>query len=416
MSSASSGPSASPATAPTSRHAVAGALVLPEGVLADGVVVVDGERIGWVGPAADVPAAYRAVPTLQAPPGGHVLPGLVDLHCHGGGGASFPDALDEDEALAAVREHRRHGTTTLVASLVTAAPDDLLRQVRLLARLADDGEIAGIHLEGPFLSVARCGAQDPRLIVPPDAGLTRALLEAGRGHVVTMTLAPEGPGALDDDGVAAVLARGGALPSWGHTDADPATAARALAVSRRLLGDPDAGGRRPTVTHLFNGMRPWDHRAPGPAGEFLVAARRGRAVVELVGDGTHVDPAVVREVVELVGRDGVALVTDAMAAAGMPDGAYRLGPLQVVVADGVARLAEGGAIAGGTAHLLDVVRATVGGGVPLADAVHLASAVPAAVLGLTDRGSLVAGTRADVVVTDAELRPVTVLRGGVDAA
>lgn len=401
-----------PADHPAAR-VLTGRVVLPDGVLPEGAVVLDGPRIGWVGPAAALPPAYRDAPVLAAPPDGHVLPGLVDLHCHGGGGASFPDATDADEALAAVREHRRHGTTTLLASLVTATGDALLRQVGLLAGLADAGEIAGIHLEGPFLSVARCGAQDPRLIVPPDPALTQALLAAGRGHVRTMTLAPEGRGALDADGVAAVLVRGGALPSWGHTDADPATAADALATSVRLLGDPADGGRRPTVTHLFNGMRPWSHRAPGPAGEFLVAARQGRVVVELVGDGTHVDPAVVREVAQLVGRDGVALVTDAMAAAGMPDGAYRLGPQDVVVAGGVARLAEGGAIAGGTAHLLDVVRTTAAEGVPLADAVHMAAAVPAAVLGLTDRGVLAAGSRADVVLTDAELRPRTVLRDGV---
>lgn len=393
-------------------HAVSGRLVLPDAVVPDGVVVVEGEHLAWVGPATDLPERYGGVPTRTAPPGGHVLPGLVDLHCHGGGGASFPDATDDDDALVAVREHRRHGTTTLVASLVTAAPDALLRQVALLAGLAEAGEIAGIHLEGPFLSTARCGAQDPALVLPPDADLTRALLAAGRGHVRTMTLAPEVDGVLDDDGVTAALVDGGALPSWGHTDADPATAARALDTAQRLLGDPAHGGRRPTVTHLFNGMRPWTHRGPGPVGELLVAARQGRVVVELVADGVHVDPAVVREVVALVGRDGVALVTDAMAAAGMPDGTYRLGPRAVVVAGGVARLAEGGALAGGTAHLLDVVRTTVAGGVPLVDAVHLASAVPAAVLGLADRGVLAAGARADVVLTDAGLRAVAVLRSG----
>nr|WP_297425372.1 amidohydrolase family protein [uncultured Actinotalea sp.] len=397
-------------------HAVSGRVVLPHGMLPSGVVVVEDDRIAWAGDAADLPEQYCEVPALAAPPGGHVLPGLVDLHCHGGGGASFPDAADEDDAMTAVLEHRRHGTTTLVASLVTAAPDRLLRQVALLARLADAGEITGIHLEGPFLSVTRCGAQDPALLLPADPQLTGALLEAGGGHVRTMTLAPEAPGVLGDGGVAAVLACAGALPSWGHTDAGPETAALALAESFRLLGDPATGGRRPTVTHLFNGMRPWSHRGPGPVGEFLVAAQRGRAVVELVADGTHVDPAVVREVVQLVGRDGVALVTDAMAAAGMPDGAYRLGSQDVVVTGGVARLAAREALAGGTAHLLDVVRATVAGGVSLVDAVHMASSVPASVLGLAGRGVLAAGARADVVLTDADLRVDTVLRGGVVVA
>lgn len=144
------------------------------------------------------------------------------------------------------------------------------------------------------------------------------------------------------------------------------------------------------------------------------SSRRGRLAwsVELVADGTHVDPAVVREVVALAGRDGVALVTDAMAAAGMPDGSYRLGGADVIVSGAVARLRQGGGIAGGTAHLLDVVRTTVAGGVGIVDAVHMASSVPARVLGLADRGSLEVGRRADLVVTDAGLRPVLVLRGG----
>lgn len=387
---------------------VRGRVVLSRQVIDDGAVTIEGRRICWVGPADAIPAPWQSAPSVVAPAGGYVLPGLVDLHCHGGGGASFPDAGSLEEARVAVREHLRHGTTTMLASLVTAPAHTLLRQVALLASLAEGDEIAGIHLEGPFLSSARCGAQDPRALVAPDVALTEALLAAGRGHVRTMTLAPELPRAVGPASVAAALARAGAVPSWGHTDASPAEAARALdAWDRYAVAD-----RLATVTHLFNGMRPWTHRDPGPVGELLVAARSTRLVVELVADGTHVDPAVVREVVALAGRDGVALVTDAMAAAGMPDGSYRLGGADVIVSGAVARLRQGGGIAGGTAHLLDVVRTTVAGGVGIVDAVHMASSVPARVLGLADRGSLEVGRRADLVVTDAGLRPVLVLRGG----
>jgi len=394
------------------RTVVRGRVVTTEQVIDDGAVVLDGTTIAWVGLAADAQEAgfadVAASPAADA--GVLVLPGLVDLHCHGGGGASFPDAQNPDDVLRAVHEHRRHGTTSLVASLVTAAPDTLRGGVRLLADLAEGGEIAGIHLEGPFLSTVRCGAQDPDLILEPDPELTAELVELGRGNVVTMTVAPEHPG--NRDGVAAALVSGGALPSWGHTDAGPEDTRAALEAGVALLaaGSPRSG--RATVTHLFNGMHPLHHRDPGPIGEFLAAARRGDAVVELIGDGTHLHPAVVRQVHELVGRENAVLVTDAMAAAGMPDGAYRLGSQQVTVTGGVARLTEGKSIAGGTAHLLDVLRTTVDGGVPLVDAVYMASAGPARVLGDASVGALEAGRRADLLVTDAQLRPLRVIRHG----
>src|SRR5690606_5887686 len=134
----------------------------------DGAVVVAGDTLAWVGDAADVPDRWRAaVGAAPAVPGCYLLPGLVDLHCHGGGGASFPDATDAATALNAVLEHRRHGTTSLVASLVTAAPDVLRERTVMLAELAAAGEIAGIHFEGPFISADRCGAQNPAAIRPP---------------------------------------------------------------------------------------------------------------------------------------------------------------------------------------------------------------------------------------------------------
>jgi len=357
-------------------------------------VAVAGDRVVFAGPAAGWAG------TLPPPaPDRLLLPGLVDVHCHGGAGYGFPDD-DAAGVLAAAAHHREHGTTTLVASLVSAPAAVLHERLALLAPLVRAGELAGVHLEGPFLSAARCGAQDPAALVPGDPGLLGELLAAG--VVVAMTLAPETAHA---DQLVAVLREHGVLPSFGHTDADAGTltaAIRSAAPSGRL-----------SATHLFNGMPPLLSRAPGPVAACLAGAARGELVVELVGDGVHLAPETVAMVFDLVGPTQIALVTDAMAAAGMPDGSYRLGSLPVRVRAGVARLAgEPAAIAGGTARLVDVVRATVAAGVPLADAVLAATGTPAGLLGLDQVGRLAPGARADVLITDPELHPVAVLRGG----
>ncbi len=399
--------------------AVRGDVVTPTALVPDAAVVVAGDRIVWVGPLEDAAAAGvgDAVRAADEPaPGTYVLPGLVDLHDHGGGGASFPDATTYDEAMTAVHEHRRHGTTTMLASLVTADRATLLARAAVLADLADDGEIAGIHAEGPFLAPSRRGAHDPAHLLTGDVTLVRELAEASRGHLRTMTIAPDVEGVAGAGGVADALVRAGVVPSIGHTDATTQEAEDLVAQVVARLRAAEVP-RRMTATHLFNAMRPLHHRDAGPIPACLAAARSGNLVVELVADGVHLDPALVRTLLQTVGVDQVALVTDAMAAAGMADGAYDLGPMSVTVTDGVARVVdadhpEGGAIAGGTAHLVDVVRATVAAGVPLAVAVRCASWVPAGVLGLDDVGGLVAGRRADLLVTDRELVVQHVCRGG----
>ena len=387
-----------------------GRVVTPTGILDDGLVAVTGDRLTWVGPASDAP--WSSDVPLPGPTAWTLLPGLVDVHCHGGGGASFPDVTDVAEARTAIHEHLRHGTTTLVASLVTAAGATLVERTTLLADLADAGELGGIHLEGPFLSRARCGAQNPKFMVAGDPDLVREVATAARNHLVTMTVAPEVVGVLGRDGALRALVDVGAVPSIGHTDSSPEVTEQALTEALAALAAPGTRSARPTVTHLFNGMPPLHHRDPGPVAACLAVAARGGAVVELIADGVHLAPAVVKMVFDTIGPAGIALVTDAMAAAGMPDGSYVLGPVKVRVKDGVARLAEGGAIAGGTAHLLDVGRCTVAAGVPLADAVQAATSTPAAVLGRADIGALAAGLRADVVVVDDGLVPVRVMLGG----
>jgi N-acetylglucosamine-6-phosphate deacetylase len=390
------------------RRLVRGDLVSSGRRVDDAVVLVEGERIAWTGPATDWPGLADDLP---APSGLLILPGLVDVHCHGGAGHGFPEA-DADGMRAACDHHLRHGTTTLLGSLVSAPADDLVRRIGALLPLVRSGHLAGIHLEGPFLSAARCGAQDPRSLVPGEPDLLRRLIDVGEGAVRSMTLAPETARLTE---LLDVLAAADVTPSFGHTDASAASARSAIAA---------VGGRRLGATHLFNGMPPLQSRAPGPVGACLAAAARGSMVLELIGDGVHLADETVAMVFDLVGADQIALITDAMAAAGMPDGRYPLGPMTVDVVAGVARLAgegaEPGAIAGGTSRLLDVLRRTVReAGVPLPAAVTAATATPARLLGLdSEVGDVVPGRRADLLLTDHDLTPRAVLRAGrwVDTA
>jgi N-acetylglucosamine-6-phosphate deacetylase len=371
---------------------------IPTAGLTDGVVTVE------AGVITRVAAADGAAP----PPAGVILPGLIDIHCHGGGGHSFATP-DPAQALAAAAHHAAAGTTGVVASLVTAAPADLLAQVRALAPLVADGHLLGLHLEGPFLSPARPGAHAPGLLRDPDPALAAGLLDAADGAIKIVTIAPERPGAA---AVTEMFRAAGVVVAFGHTDADYACMAAALSAT--------AGAA--LVTHLGNAMPPLRHRAAGPVAAALVAAAAGTASVELIADGVHVDAGFTRLVFAAAAPGRVVLVTDAMAAAGMPDGSYQLGPLRVTVSGGVARLAAAddadpdgspGAIAGGTSSLLQVVATARAAGVPLADAARAASEAPARVLGLSGaRGALAPGMAADLVVADENLAVRRVLRAG----
>ncbi len=405
-----------PSAVPTpTRHLISGTIVSDGGLLEDGLVAVDGDRIVFAGPVGDFDEnafeGFTGTAPATLPEGRYILPGFVDVHCHGGSGGDFPGG-DEESARKAIEFLHRSGTTTLLASMVTASREDLLRGIGLYVRLADEGLLAGIHLEGPFLSHARCGAQNPDYLLEPDLGLMVELIEAAGGKLATMTYAPELPGAA---ALVDLMTSHGVTPSLGHTDCDDATAAASLAAAREGLESAgfDGVSSRPTVTHLFNGMPPLHHRSPGPVAACLRAAQAGKAVVELIADGTHLDPATVATVFQLVGAANILLVTDSMAAAGLSDGNYMLGPSPVTVSGGVATLDATGSIAGGTATMLDVVRRTVAAGVGLADAVFSATAVPAGVLGLSDElGGIRRGLRADLVVVDADLELAAVLRQG----
>ncbi|TWF81572.1 N-acetylglucosamine 6-phosphate deacetylase [Pseudonocardia hierapolitana] len=379
-------------------------------ILTAATLVADGLPVGpgWVEVSGDRIVATGAG-TPAAPPevdlgDGVLVPGFVDMHVHGGAGAAFPDG-DADAALRAVAFHRAHGTTSTVASLVAAGPDELLKTVDTLADLVADGELAGVHLEGPWLAAGRCGAHDPRQLRDPDPGELDRLLRAGDGAVRMVTLAPERAGGLD---AVRRIVDAGAVAALGHTDAS-------YALTRDAI---DAGAS--VGTHLFNAMAPVHHREPGPAVALL---EDDRVTVELVTDGLHVHPALWEHVVRSAGTGRVAAVTDAMAAAGMPDGEYHLGAMRVTVSDGVARLAAGsdgraGAIAGSTATtdalFAKVVRhAAVPREDALRRAVALTATTPARALGLADVGTIAPGGRADLVVLGPELRLREVYRAGV---
>jgi N-acetylglucosamine-6-phosphate deacetylase len=273
--------------------------------------------------------------------------------------------------------------------------DFLAATLPILADLVEDGVLAGIHLEGPFLAAARCGAHDPALLRDPEPALVERLLAAGRGAVRMVTVAAELPHAADAIGR---ITAGGTVAAVGHTDASYEEVRAAI----------DTGAT--VATHLFNAMRPLNHREPGPVPALL---EDGRVIVELICDGVHLHPAVVRTAVAAAGADRVALVTDAMSAAGAGDGDYLLGAMAVRVENGVARLVEGGAIAGSTLTMDRAFRLVIEAGIPVEDAVLMSSTNPARLLGMSDRvGSVAVGLDADLVVLDDRFDRTAVMSKG----
>ena len=326
-----------------------------------------------------------------------VVPGFVDMHVHGGGGGAFTSA-DPTEVERAVTTHRSHGTTAMCASLVSAQPEPLAEQVARLASFVELGDLLGIHLEGPWLAPKRLGAHDPSSLRAPDPHEIRRLLDAARGTIRMVTIAPELPGALD---AIALLREHGVVAAVGHTDATYDQTREAIRAGATV------------GTHLFNAMRPIKHREPGPV---VALMEDPNVVVELIADGVHVHQAMLDQVRHWVGPERVALVTDAMAATGMPDGLYQLGTLDVTVADGVARLTGGNTIAGGTCTTDVLFRAAAGhpqqlDDLRLLEAVQMTSAVPLRALGLGHQ-DLSVGTPADLVVLSPDLQVTTVLSQG----
>ncbi|MDP4503402.1 N-acetylglucosamine-6-phosphate deacetylase [Nonomuraea turcica] len=359
-------------------------VVTPSDVLEPGWVQIRGGRIAGVGAGAP-PRDGTPIRDLG---GGWLLPGFVDIHVHGGGGVS---AIDSPADLAAtVAFHRLHGTTRTLISLVSSPMEQMARAAGWVADLmAREPGLAGAHLEGPFLSRLRCGAHDPDHLRAPATAELRKLLEAGRGGVRMVTVAPELPGGLD---LVRELVACDVIAAVGHTDGDYATCRAAFEAGARVL------------THTFNGMRGLHHREPGP---FLAACDSPDVVLEVINDGIHLADPVVRLIVRQA-PDRVALITDASAGAGMGDGRYARGARQVQVSAGRAELVGSGSLAGSTLTMAQAVRRAVREvGLPVTVASAAASAVPARLLGL-DCGRIEAGRAAEFVVMtdDFEVREV----------
>jgi N-acetylglucosamine-6-phosphate deacetylase len=373
------------------RLLAGGRVVAPEGVLNGAWVHVEGGTI--VSVTRDRPAVGAAVFDLQ---GAWLLPGFVDLHVHGGGGH---DAVSSQEAMEnAVAFHRRHGTTATLVSLMTAPVDELSRQLAWVADLVrrgptPRGHVLGAHLEGPFLSPRRAGAQDPAHMLAPDRAVLDRLVHAADGSLRIMTIAPELHGALP---LISRLRERDVIAALGHSDANYEEAATAIR----------AGATH--ATHLFNGMPPLHHRAPGLVG----AALDADISCELINDGPHLHPAVVSLVARAISSP--VLVTDAIAACGAGDGTFVLAGQEVQVTDGEARLTATGSLAGSTLTMDEALRRAVrDSGLSVEQASAAASAHPARVLGLDGSlGSVAAGRRADLVALDDDLHVSRVMAAG----
>ncbi len=322
--------------------------------------------------------------------GCYVIPGLTDLHFHGCVGEDFSDATPDGLQKMADYELSR-GVTQICPAGMTLGEDQLTRICENAAahRAKNPGgaELVGLHLEGPFLCKAKKGAQNEAFLHDPDPAMLHRLQQAAQGMVKLVTLAAEQPGALEfirsaqEDGITVSL---------GHTTADYDTACAAY----------EAGARQ--ATHLFNAMPPFTHRAPGVVG---AAFDHPQVKVELISDGVHIHPSVVRAVFQLFGAGRVILISDSLRATGMPDGRYPFGGQEIEVHGNRATMADDpNTLAGSVSDLMACMRSAVSFGIPLHDAVRAAAVNPAQVLGIFDRlGSLDVGKTANLAILDQNL-------------
>lgn len=387
---------------PTIIHAARALTPLVE--IPDAAVVFEEGRISAIGPRAGiiVPSGAKEILARDAT----LTPGFVDVHVHGAGGHDVMSST-EDALTTIASTVARKGTTSIVATTVTAPPDETRRCLEGISRYilspanrsADvTAEIVGIHLEGPFISPARRGVHPPGAIANPSVTLLDRYLEAAAGTVKILTLAPEIPGALEL--VERAYAKG-LVVALGHTDATYEQAHAAI-----LRGAHHA-------VHVFNAMRPFSHRETGVLGAVLTDPN---VTAEIIADGIHVDDPAIRLLLAAKGTDLVLLVSDGTAATGMRDGSYRLGTFDVTVSDGVCRNREG-KLAGSTLTLDRAVQHMVRLGVPLIEAIRMATYNGARRIGMQDRkGVLVPGADADMILLTAELKVANVFSRGTPLA
>jgi len=383
-------------------------LLTPAAIIEHPLLLVDDGRIVEMAARSSlaIPSGVSVVDFGK----GTIAPGYIDLHIHGSAGFDVMD--DSAEALPAIeRLLARHGVTTYFPTTVTAPMDRTLRAIERLADAIENSERnhnrnhnsdgkrrsipLGIHLEGPFISHARRGVHPPQDLLAPTPGLFDELWQAARGRIRMMTIAPELEGATE---VIAEAARLGVCVSLGHSDADFATAERAI----------DAGATH--ATHTFNAMRPLDHRNPGILGAVL---SDDRVSADIIADTVHIDPAIMKLFARAKGYEQTVLITDAISATGMPNGRYRLGSFEVDVCDGKCTI--DGKLAGSVLTLDRAVRNLAQFAEwDLAQAVAAATRNPARVANIMNKGVLAAGADADFVVLDSQGEVLRTFIGGVE--
>ena len=360
-------------------------IVTPFRIIENGAIIISGKQIANLGKVSDVHIA-STIPVYDLN-GSIVTPGFIDLLVHGGGGKGFAD--DSDESINTISHFFfSHGTTGMLASLFSKKIDLLKKDVGRIAAYVEnhkDSNIWGIHMEGPFINPLIKGAHKIEYLWEPNVEMWNELNASARGHIKLMTIAPELKGNID---VIRAAASQGVVPSIGHT----------LALYDDIEKAIDNGAAH--VTHMFNAMRPFHHREPG----IMVAALlRNELKVELIADGIHVDPIVMKLLHNIKGSGGIILVTDSIRATGMPDGDYHFMDQKIIVKEKRAFL-ENGTLAGSTLTMENAIKNMVQlVGVPLTDAVRMASLNGAKVLGLEhQKGILAVGKDADLVIMDEQ--------------
>ena len=366
----------------------------------DAGILIREDVVEAIGPRAglSLPAGAREIRAA----GKTAIPGFVDVHIHGAGGHDVMEG--SREAMAAVTKTvAQHGTTALVATTVTASPEDTLRSVAGISKYITEqhqtndprAEVLGIHFEGPFISAVRRGVHPLEWVKLPSAELLEKFLQAAAGNAQILTIAPELMGAIPCIDVAR---KAGLVVALGHTDATYEQARAGIAHGARH------------AVHVYNAMRPFSHRDTGVIGAVLTSPE---VTAELIADGVHVDGAAMKLLLQAKGASGVILVSDGISATGMPDGKYMLGTFEVTVSGGVCRNAEG-KLAGSTLTLDRALRNIVGLGVSLPDAVRTLTLNPASLLGIEfKKGSLRVGADADILLLDERLQVAGVWARGV---
>lgn len=357
-------------------------IVTPFRTIENGGIIIDGNKIVEVG-GVDNLSYHGDCKFFDFDGDMYAVPGFIDLHVHGGLGYAFEDG--EDALYEISRYFFEHGTTGMLATLYPQPLDEFIRIIRRIADFCDRHKlnIWGIHLEGPFLNPEESGAINPEYLLEPSIETWYMLRDAGRGYIKIMTIAPELPGALE---VVREASLSGVIPSIGHSCVDVEGIKLAIANGAAH------------VTHMFNAMKPFHHRDPGViTGSLLFDELK----IELIADGTHVHPDVMKLLYRIKGSGGIILITDAIRASGMPDGEFTIANMKVTVKNRRAFLSDG-TLAGSTLTMEEAVKTMVEKvDVPITSAVRMASLNPARVVGKEHfKGIIAAGKDADIVVID----------------